>query len=174
VFLSLAIALAAIPTPAADYQSTEPAQQLEYFLGHTGLNAVAAIDADDPGVFIAAVRVGGNLLVVRARHPAVEELSTRIVAKEYFKVFVDLIATPTPAGKFFVRDEGGDGVLSGVPGAGNIDVVREDGRRQIVFNGDFSGQGLTATQYDATLVRTDAEYARLLARLLLAAHRHTP
>jgi hypothetical protein len=166
VFLKLAIAVSIVAAPALDYVSSEPAQQLKYFFQRTGRNSVAAVDEANPGSFIAAIHVAGDHLVVRARHPDVQRVTTRIDAGEHFQTYLDLIATPTPAGKLFVMDAGANGVLSGMPGADNIDLIRADEGRQIVFNGDFAGQQLTAPQYDAQLAQTDAEYARLLKVLL--------
>jgi hypothetical protein len=154
------------PGVAVDYVSSEPAQQLRYFFQRTGQNAVAALDPSDRDAFVAALHVAGDLLVVRARHPSVRELTTRIKSEEYFQTYLALIATPTSDGKLFVIDAGANGVLSGVPGADNIDRMRDGGGREIVFNGDFTGQQLTAAQYDALLAQTDAEYARLLKVLL--------
>jgi hypothetical protein len=96
----------------------------------------------------------------------VRELTARIKNEEYFQTYLALIATPTPDGKLFVMDAGANGVLSGVPGADNIDLMREGASRRIVFDGDFTGQQLTAAEYDAQLAHTDAEYARLLKLLL--------
>jgi hypothetical protein len=162
----LALSVGLVPARATDYVSTQPAQDLAYSLARTSLNAIAAVDPAETGVFVAALHVSGNLLLVRARHPAPQKITAQIKAGEYFQTYLDLIGTPTAAGKLFVTDAGANGVLSGVPGADNIDVIRQEGGRAIAFNGDFSGQGLSAAQYDAKLSDTDAEYARLLKLLL--------
>jgi hypothetical protein len=88
--------------------------------------------------------------------------------RQYKDAYLDLQATPTPEGKFFVQDSRGDGILSALPDSGDVDVLYEDGVRGTRFNGDFDGQGLTRAAYDAKLAAADAEYARLL-RLLTAA-----
>jgi hypothetical protein len=168
VFLRLAVVLSVVngTAVATEYVSTEPAQQLAYFFDRTGLNALAAVDPAEPGAFAAALHVAGDLLVVRARHPDAQAVRARLKEARFFQIYLDLIATPTPAGKLFVMDAGANGVLSGVTGAENIDLIREEGGRQIAFNGDFSGQRMSAAQYDAKLAHINAEYARILKLLL--------
>ena len=166
LMLTLALSVGSAPARATDYASTQSAENLAYFLNRTGLNAMAAVDPAETDVFVAALHVAGNLLVVRARHPTAQKITAQIKGGKYFRTYLDLIGTPTAAGKLFVADAGANGVLSGMSGAGNIDVIREEGRRQIVFNGDFGRQGLSAAQYDAKLRDMDAEYARLLNLLL--------
>ena len=163
--LTLTLSLVDGVALATDSDSTTLAQQLAYFCERTGLNAVAASDPSDSGAFVAALYVTGNLLVVRARYPAVDEMSVRLKTGKHFQVYLDLIATPTPVGKLFVMDAGANGLLSGVPGAEKIDVIRERAG-QITFNGDFAGQGMAAAQYDAKLAQANTEYARLLELLL--------
>lgn len=149
------------------YVSVEPARQLAYKLDIAGLNAFATADPTDRGAFVAALAVGGSLLVVRAQHPASRELTQKIQNSQYYEVFVALRRTPTASGKVFVVDAGADGILSAVPGAKDVDIVEED-NRATRFDGDLAAQQLSASEYDAELAGADAAYARLL-RVLLAA-----
>jgi hypothetical protein len=78
------------------------------------------------------------------------------------------MATPTPDGKFLVRDANADGILSAVPGAAQVDEITDE-RSRIRFDGDFTSQGVTAAQYDARRAAADIEYARLVNVLVAAA-----
>lgn len=89
---------------------------------------------------------------------------------QHREVYLDLQGSPTPQDKFFVQDAGADGILSALPGSGDVDVLYEDGVRQTLFNGDVTGQRLTSAEYDARLAAADARYARLLKLLTSAVH----
>jgi hypothetical protein len=157
-----------VSVATAQFASTEPARKLAYFFERTGRHAVAAVDSDDGGAFVAALYVAGDLLVIRARHPSVLEVTRLIESRRFVDVYSRLRATPTPAGKLSVTDANANGLLSAIPGGENIDLVRIDGTRQIMFNGDIDGQNMTAAQYDAALAEADSRYARLLTVLLSA------
>ena len=86
--------------------------------------------------------------------------------RQYSEAYLDLQATPTAEGKFFVQDAGADGIVSARRGSGDVDVLYEDGVRGTLFNGDVDGQSLTRASYDGTLTAADAEYARLLKLLM--------
>lgn len=151
------------------FASADAARTLTWAMQQQSLDAVAAADPVDPGTFVAALFIpGGQLLVVSARHPSTAGVAHRIAMHQYRDAYLDLQATPTPEGKFFVLDAGADGILSALPGNGNVDVVYEDGARQIRFNGDLQAQHLTASEYDAKLAAADVRYARLLALLTSA------
>lgn len=158
---------------AERFASADAARELVLAFEQLRLDAFAAADPAEPGTFIAALYIpGGQLLVVSAHHPSVEGVAHRITMHQYRDVYLDLQGTPTPQGKFFVQDARADGILSALPGRGDVDVVYEDGARQTLFNGDFKAQRLTAAAYDAKLAAADAHYARLL-KLLTSAVRQS-
>ena len=88
--------------------------------------------------------------------------------RRYRQVYVDLLGTQTPQGKFYIQDANADGILSALPGSGDVDILRENNVRQTLFNGDSESQGLTLEEYDARLAAADARYAQLLAVLASA------
>jgi hypothetical protein len=155
---------------ARAFASSEAARELVEILDGRGLNAIATSDPMEPGTFVAALYVpGSQLLVVRARHPSLEGVLHRISMSEYREVYLDLHGSPTPKGKFFVHDSGADGILSAVPGSGDVDVLYEDGVRQTLFNGNARAQHMTSTEYEKKLEYADTYYARLLTLLASAA-----
>jgi len=157
--------------PAQTFLSADAARDLVYALDGSGLNAIAAADPGEPGRFVAALYIPrSQLLVVSARHPSVEGVAYRISMHQYREVYLDLQGSPTPEGKVFVQDAGADGILSALPGSGDVDVLYEDGVRQTLFNGDIEAQHFTPAEYNAKLATADARYARLLKLLTSAAH----
>jgi hypothetical protein len=155
--------------PAQAFLSADAARDLVYALDRSGLNAVATADPEEPGRFVAALYIpGSQLLVVSAHHPSVDGVAHRIATHQHREVYLDLQGSPTPQDKFFVQDAGADGILSALPGSGDVDVLYEDGVRQTLFNGDVAAQRLTSAEYDARLAAADARYARLLKLLTSA------
>jgi hypothetical protein len=145
-----------------DRASVAASQNLIDALNEAGLDAIASIDPTESGAFIAALHIkGGQLLVVRARHPSVDALSARIAARQFRDVYIDLQATPTAQGKVFVMDSGADGLPEESGEPSKVDVMYEDGTRQLMFNG-ARAQKLSAEDYRQRLQDADAKYTRLL------------
>ena len=173
VFVLCALLTAGPSVGAQALASGAAARGLLSMLDQARLDAIATVDPQEPGMFVAALKVqGGRLLVVQALHPSVDGILQRLAAHQYRDVYLDLQGTPTREGKFFVQDAGADGILSTLPGSVDVDVLYEDGERQMLFNGDLVAQHLTAGEYDARLAAADARYARVLT-LLTSALRET-
>ena len=168
----LAVSVAALSTGSAQarpFESSDAAYKLVRSLERSGLNAIAAAVPDEPGMFVAALYLPGRtLLVVGARHPSTERIAGEIASHRYRQVYVTLLGTPTPQGKFYIQDANADGILSALPDSGAVDVLQENGVRQTSFNGDTESQGLTSSDYDARLTAADARYAHLLTVLASA------
>lgn len=148
---------------AQSFASAPLARDLSDMLENASLDVFAAVDPDERGRFIAALRFrDGALLVVSARQPSVDAVERRIHDGAYHDVYLDLQATPTPEGKFFVQDANGNGLLHAVPGSSAVDVVYEDGRRTTAFNGDPGEQHLSAAEYDRRFGEADRRYAHAL------------
>lgn len=157
------VAISAIAVAAAqEGASSKAAPSLVSALNESGLDSIASVDPTEPGAFIAALHIkGGQLLVVRARHPSVDAISARLAARQFRDVYIDLQATPTPQGKVFVMDSGADGLPADAAQSANVDVVYEDGTRQTMFNG-ARAQNLKEDAYLKQLHDADLEYTRLL------------
>jgi hypothetical protein len=153
---------------AAPSSSASPAHTFVALLNSRGIEAFAAPDPDEPGRFVAALSVPhGDLLVVSARQPSTDAVAQRIAADQFRDVYLDLQATPTPQGKFFVQDSDADG-LSSAPQNDAIDIVYEDGTKTTVFNGDAKAQHLSRDDYDARFDAADRRYAHALTVLITA------
>jgi hypothetical protein len=149
---------------AGPFASTAVARQLMYSLERHGLTALAAPDPAEPGAFVAVLRAGRDLFLVRARVPDASKLAAAIHAGRYQQVFFAMRASSTQAGKLFVFDQSGDGLLSSAPGNPS-DTVREEDRPTLRLDGNPEGQGLGAAEYDRKIAAADARYAEML-RLL--------
>jgi hypothetical protein len=163
------------------FASAPLARVFSDMLENASLEAFAAADPDERGRFIAALNIhSGALLVVSARQPSAEAIKRRIQDGAYHDVYLDLQATPSPEGKFFVQDSNGDGLRHVIPGSNAVDVVYEDGTRTTAFNGDPEGQQLSTAEYDLRFRETDRRYAHaldVLTRALAAtraSHRSDP
>jgi hypothetical protein len=137
-------------------------------LKSASMDAFAASDTTQPGRFIAALSVPGQLLVVSATHPSPALIEQRIAAGMYRDVYLDLQGTPTTAGKLFVQDADADGLVNALPNSGAVDVLYENGSLSARFDGDPKPQGLTSKEYVARFEQADAEYAHALAILKAA------
>lgn len=147
---------------AQDRASVAATQNLISGLSEAAMDSIAAADPTEPGAFVAALHInGGQLLVVRARHPSVAALSARLAARQFRDIYIDLQATPTPQGKVFVMDSGADGLPDDAEQPSNVDVVYEDGTRQVMFNG-ARAQTLSGDEYRQQLQTADSKYTRLL------------
>jgi hypothetical protein len=133
------------------------------------VDAIAAADPSQPGRYVAALLVPGQLLVVSAMSPSGGALAQRIASGAYRDVYLDLQGTPTPTGKFFVQDAGADGIQDGHDGI--VDVVYEDGTRQILFDRTLA-KAVKGAAYDRALSAADARYERALMALLDAVRAH--
>ena len=159
---------------AQDGASVTATPHLISALNEAGLESIATIDPTEPGAFVAALHIkGGQLLVVRARHPSVDALAARLAARQFRDIYMDLQATPTPQGKVFVMDSGADGLPSDSDAPSKVDIVYEDGTRQIMFNG-ARAQKLSGDDYRQQLQDADTKYTRLLTLLIAALSPQSP
>lgn len=158
---------------AQDSTSLPATRSLIGALNAASLEAIATVDPTEPGAFVAALHIkGGQLLVVRARHPSVDALSARLAAHQFRDVYIDLQATPTPQGKLFVMDSGADGLPTAMEQPAHVDVIYEDGTHQVMFNG-ARAQKLDADDYRRQLREADMKYTRLLNVLSAALARYS-
>jgi hypothetical protein len=148
--------------------SSALAHSLSEVLTTKKLDAIAARDPSEAGRFVGALLVPGlQLLVVSAVHPSAAALDQRIAMHNFRDAYLDLQGTPTPTGKYFVQDSGADGIQDNAPSG--VDVVYEDGARQVIFSRKLSS--LRGDAYEAALVAADKRYAQMLTILVDAVRR---
>lgn len=153
---------------AQESRSAEPARALVQLLQSRGVDVAAARDPEDPNRFVAAMHLSGTLLVVSAVYSVPVLLEQRIERGEHREVYMDLQGAANPEGRLFVEDLQANGLhLAADPGQ-PFDIVFEHGRIQTTFNGDWSGQGLTESEYRSRFASADARYAKMLTALASA------
>jgi hypothetical protein len=176
--LPLALCLASTLTPqligVSPFASPLVARELAHRLQNASLQAFAAADPEQPGAFIAVLYVPEQLLVIEAFHPATAALQGRIGAGQYREAYLDLQGTPTPQGRFFVLDASADGLLTGAPGQGSVDMIDDGGRPSLLLNGDLRGQDVSNAEYNARIMDADTKYARLLKVLITGLESRPP
>lgn len=146
---------------ADDSQSAAAAQALSERLQSRQMQAVGMQHPEQPGRFVAALHMPGQLLVVSATHPSTQLLEQRVERREYRDLYVDLQATPAHDSKFFVHDLEADGL---VVDQQSHDVVYAGGDA-LPCDGDWKAAKLTKDEYRQRLSQADARYARILALL---------
>ena len=166
---TVAFCIGVAPATAQDDPSTQAARALVQRLQDAKIEAIAAPDPLESGAFIAALHIpGGQLLVVRAKHPSVDALQARLAAGQFRDIYIDLQATPSSDGKLFVMDANADGIVDDSDDGGNVDVVYVNGALAVMSNG-AKAQKLSRQAYDDKLRDADAKYTRVLQLLSTAA-----
>jgi hypothetical protein len=156
------VAFLSAVAPGAESRSPALASELTDRLAKAGLDAVAAVDPENPDRFVAALvfpRV--QLLVVDASVPVPAVAIQHIAARQYRDAYMALQQSAAAEGRIFVHDMGGDGLRSD-----GGDVVYESGVRQTVFDGAPRLQKLSEAAYQQRFAETDQRYSRMLALLI--------
>ena len=164
--LIAAVLIAPATLRAQDAKSPELAKQLAQLLDEKKLDSIAAADAQNAGVFVAALYFQGTqLLVVSAKYSAPQILTDRVTKKEYREVYIDLSSASVPGSKVFVMDTYADGLVAKPRGDNPPDSV-ERGDKTASFDGDWKKAKQTEADYMKGFAEADDEYARLLQMLI--------
>jgi hypothetical protein len=161
----LAMVGTASPVRAQALRSPALATELTNLLTKSGLDAVAAVDPNADGRFVAALAFPKvQLLVVSAKYSEPTLLEQQIAARSYRDVYMALQQSGTSDDKFFIQDLNGDG-LRGEDSNG-VDVLYEGAASQTVFDGAPQKHQQTKAAYDQKLQAADARYSRDLTLLI--------
>lgn len=154
-------------TQAQESKSAAAAWTLTQLLHEQRLDAIAARDLMEPDRYVAALYFpGAQLLVVSAPYPVPELLDQRLGNGEYREVYMDLHSASVREGKFFVHDFQANGLQPTRSADQPFDIIYENALTQTVFDGNWAGQKLTATEYRARFETADERYARMLSALI--------
>src|SRR5215831_527927 len=163
----LAVAVALVLPIAADAQSksADLAKQLSQLLEQKKLEGFAAADADNAGVFVAALYYPGTeLLVVSAKHFNPPALTDKLAQKNYQEVYADLNAGAVAGSKLLVMDTFADGLVATPKGGSAPDSI--DGSIAITFDGNWKKAKQTEEEYMKAYHTADAAYAHALEILI--------
>jgi hypothetical protein len=145
-------------------KSAAAAKQLTDVLDRLKLDAIAAPDPSDAGLFVAALYFqGGQLLVVSAKYAAPTLLTAKLAKKDYRDVYIDLNAASVAGSKVFVMDTGCDGLVA-KPGDGAPDTW-EQGTTNRIFDGDYKKAKMSEEEYGKAFAAADETYAHILSLL---------
>ena len=165
----LCVATLSPAAAAQDSKSAAVARELVQQLDAAKMDGIAAADPSAPGVFVAALYIPGNqLLVVSAQYSAPPLLAERIAAKDYRSVYVDLQSASIRGTKVFIQDQGADGLMSHPDGDQPADSWDEKDKT-VAFDGEWKKAKLTEADYDKSYGAADERYARMLQALLAQA-----
>jgi hypothetical protein len=157
------LCVAASPAAAQDQPSSALAGDLASLMTARQLEAVAAVDPDSPGHFVAALLIPDvQLLVVSAQYPAPAELQAQLAQQQYRDVYTALHQPSAQPTRFFLIDTGGDGLRTGDD---HVDVLYEKGTTQTLFDGRWKQQGLSEAAYRKRVQDAETRYSRLLSIL---------
>jgi hypothetical protein len=163
---ALAVAvLAGVPTAGAQAtKSPAAARELTTALDAAKLEAIAAPDPEDPSRYAAALYFAGSqLLVVSAQYAAPSLLKTKLDAKNYRDIYIDLNSASVSGTKVFIIDTNANG-LQAKADDGAVDTY-EDGTRQLTFDGDWGAAKMKEDDYMKAFAASDTRYARILSIL---------
>ena len=147
------------------------AKDLGQALDAAKLDSIAAVDPTDPSAFVAALYFqGSQLLVVSAKYSAPTLLVTKIGAKEYRDVYIDLQSASIAGSKVFVQDQLANGLVFKPVDDGAADVW-EAGTHTVSFDGEWKKAKLSEADYMKAFAEADQKYADMLALLLKSAKR---
>jgi len=165
--MTLSAAGVSVPAAAEDSKSAAVAKELVQVLDAAKLTAIAAADAANAGVFVAALYIPGTqLLVVSAKYSAPPLLVDRINAKDYQAVYVDLQSASVRGSKIFVMDQGADGLAPKLSGDSTAADSFDEGDKSVSFDGDWKKAKISEADYHKSFSDCDDRYTKLLSMLL--------
>ena len=145
-------------------QSSLKAAAVTKLLDAQKLDAVAAMEDEQTGRFVAALYYpGAQLLVVSAVHPQPAVAAQRLAERNYRDLYLDLQGAATRKGRFFILDLAADGLKR--DGGAGLDQTYTDGANLLSYDGDWKSQKLSQAKYEERFQRDDARYAQMLAAL---------
>ena len=171
LFLLLALSPVVVTSAQEDSKSAAVAKELAQALDAAKLDSIAAVDPADPSAFVAALYFqGSQLLVVSAKYSAPTLLVTKIGAKEYRDVYIDLQSASIAGSKVFVQDQLANGLFVKPVDDGAADVW-EAANKTVAFDGEWKKAKLSEEDYRKAFSEADQKYAVMLSLLLKSTKR---
>ena len=171
LLLFLALSPVVVTSAQEDSKSAAVAKELALALDAAKLDSIAAVDPADPSAFVAALYFqGSQLLVVSAKYSAPTLLVTKIGAKEYRDVYIDLQSASIAGSKVFVQDQLANGLFVKPVDDGAADVW-EAANKTVAFDGEWKKAKLSEEDYRKAFSEADQKYAAMLSLLLKSTKR---
>ena len=162
VGVAMCLAFGAGPASAqTETKSAELVKQLVSAMAVRQLDAIAAVDPEDPGRFVAALAFPEvQLLAVSSRHRAADYIALQIGKKQFREVYGLLQEGPAST-RLVIHDMGCDGIVPG-----GVDILYEGAQEKTLFDGKWADQALTEAAYFEKQRNADERYSRVLTILL--------
>ena len=167
---AIGLALVSLPSVVAAQgsKSAAVAKELVLAMEQKKLDAIAAKVPAGDGNFAAALYFPNvQLLVISGFYSAPQLMDSRLTAKQYRDVYMELSGTVTPATKIFVQDMGEPGLTQ--KKQDNMYDTWNRGGKIVMFDGDPDKQKISDADYLKNFTAADEEYAKLLGALLTEA-----
>ena len=160
--------LAAVPV-ASQSTSASPVGELATLLDRGKLDSVAARVPGTEDIFVAALYVPGQqLILVSGRYAAPSLLREKILGGRYREVYQDLYAASEPATRWVVEDLRVDGLRAEREKNGPFDVYTRAGGAPVFFDGQWKRHKLSEEAYQQAFRQADTAYAQMLGVLATA------
>ena len=156
LLVASALCVPASQLVVAGSSSAPLARELARVMADHKMDAIAALDPANPGRFVAALFLPGQLLVVSAQYPAGAVLAEHLARKAYREVYGALNDATVRDTKFFVQDIGADGLDST---GESIDVTYENAVEQTIFDGHPERHKISKKAYDEKCHQADDRYS---------------
>lgn len=154
--------------------SAEAVRAFLFTLEQHQLEAAAAEYPNEPDRFTAALHLpGAQLLAISATSAYAPHVRELIQKGDYRQVYSHLSTASEPSGRFFVQDLGADGLHRTREDDDPFDIIWEDDVTQRIYNGDWSSEGISETEYRRRFETDDQRYARLLHVLITGLLTHS-
>ena len=153
---------------AQDARSPALALELARTMGDQQLQAIGAVDPEQPDRYIAAMLFPGIQLLAVAATPQVPALARQeLDQRRYTELYGTLHQAIVPDSKFFVQDMGADGLTD--KGADSVDIIDKRAVKQLIFDGSPSRHQMTDKEYQQHFAKADEQYSRVLTALIASA-----
>lgn len=160
--------LAAAPL-ASQSSSGAAVGQLAALLDRGHLDSVAARVPGSDDLFVAALYVPGQQLVlVSGRYAAPALLREKILGKRYREAYQDLYGASDPATRWIVEDLRADGLRPERVKNGPFDVYTAGGGAPVYFDGEWKRRDLSKEAYLEAFTQADGRYAEMIGVLVAA------
>jgi hypothetical protein len=156
------------PAPAGqqEFRSARAAATLVALLEAHKLDAIAARDPEVAGNVVAAFYMpGSQLLVVSAPYPSTALFDKRVAEGKYMDIYLDVNATASHKGHFFVMDLEANGLQRVCDPNQPFDSTSREGGQTVAFDGNWTAQQLSEADYSTRFAEDDARYGALLDAL---------
>ena len=167
LIVPLAVWMLASAPVGSQSTSVSAVGELASLLNAGRLDSVAARIPDTDDMFVAALYVPGQqLILVSGRYAAPTLLREKILSKRFRDAYQDLYGASDPATRWVVEDLRADGLRLVRAKDQPSDVYTGAGAEPMFFDGEWKRRKLSESAYKDAFQQADASYARMIGVLV--------